>query len=863
MIKKKNGSTLIVAIIIFMFISTVSIAMLSMISSNYRARVSERNRVENLYSSESGLDIAYNIMVKTFDAATIYGHFEVEEIKSIYKDSKTEPNTNSPNYTNYTNYKYIQDDIVRLKDNIKKAKEQIAFLRKNDDIDKKSKIAIQNNFIQKYNELINEDNKMLEILLNEEFKRAFKYFINDPNDSENYQVSHNVLKDSMSNKTYVNKVSGINNFETVKVDIPNTTKQKDASGNEESFPKLSASAVLTQPSEPSKKALLPDHSDDVKNLEIDIQKNNKYAITLQSIFQSTKENTNTEAVGNNMRTVQATYNMFVPEYSDIFFGQGTDNINEYVALDNKALMVGKEMTVGKGMTVNNADKVLEVNGDVFVEGKLDPQEIKSIDNSNRTYEKYHSGIIINSDNGMDKVNTDKDNVIFYDNVITRGTFNLQNKMKVKINGDLYANNLYAGKISASNTDLSKGSVLNANNVVLDNDLAVKANDTHIIVNNKFYGINDKNIDYNDYNDYNRNTIGNGNSHVNDKVRTSSSIIVNSQEPTSTIEIKKEAYIMGVAHINTEHGYQTGESTAVKGNYVAYAVPIDSKEEFIYDDPLQVLKADNVFAKAEHFSKYWNKNSDGDIGKNLDKPEPRIEADNGGIMISLPDKVYSTGAIVYKDKDKVTNKDITTVRPSNYNLDLEKDIIDGKRNDYARNVYRMGADPEEYDYDLLGTNADSVEDLLDFSDYAKGKELEACDKNGQEMAIFNQDETKDIEIHDNIIKVGDTQYTFHSTIKAVIATKGKVTIKDNVHFIGSIITCDNLNIEGKNISITYDEGIINRIKLKNSELFKNVFKYIATKDIPDSSAIKEVDLEDVKSQYDISKFLENKLWKLIK
>lgn len=85
--RKKYGSSYIVVIIIFMFVSTISMAMLSMISANYKARVVESKRVENLYSSESGLDVAYNLIGKTFDAAAQYGNLRVKRLQSLTKDS--------------------------------------------------------------------------------------------------------------------------------------------------------------------------------------------------------------------------------------------------------------------------------------------------------------------------------------------------------------------------------------------------------------------------------------------------------------------------------------------------------------------------------------------------------------------------------------------------------------------------------------------------------------------------------------------------------------------------------------------------------------------------------------------------------
>lgn len=845
--RKKKGATLIVVIIIFMFISTVSVAMLSMIGANYRTRVSESNRVENLYSSESGLDIAYNIMVKTFDAATIYGYYEVEALKK-----------GNPTSKNNQNYKDIQSYIAKLKSEIEECENNIKELRASDN-DNKDRIKAENQKIQEYNKLIDECNEMTDTLLNEEFKRAFNYFIKKPSNLEEYEVSPDKLESSISDKSYVNNVRSINNFETLKVDIPNTTKQTDESGRIEIFPKLSAEIDLVNTTEESEKKSISmklELDSGSKDLTIDIVENDKYEITLQSIFQSTKEKTNTEVVGNNMRTVQAKYNIFVPEYNDIFFGEGTDNISEYVVLENKALMVGKEMKINDADTTDK----LEVTGDVFVEGKLDSPN--SINNSNRTYEKYNGGIKINYETGSKKEDSDPNNINFKNNVITRGTFNLQNNMKVNIEGDLYAKNLYAGKISK--TDSSVGSILNANNVILDNDLTVKADDTHIRMNN-FYGINDKNTKFNSGTKQYYNTNNDA-----DKERTSSSIIVNSPESNSTVEISEDgkAYIMGVAHIDTDDGYQTGESVAVKGNYKAYAMPIDENETFKQDGQLQVLEDndENVFNKANHFSRYWNRVMNGqewdgidDVGKSINESGEKPK--DGGIF--LPDTIYSTGAIVYKNGDE------TIVKPSQYNLNVETEI-NNKRIDYASKVYRMGAESDIDDYNLLGKYADNIEDLIDFSrisevsDYDMNDELEECeDNNNKEMAIFNPDSETEIEIDGSNIKVGTEEYSIGSKIKAVIVTAGDVTIKGNVEFSGNIITCSNLNIGNGNIQIKYDEEIINRIKLKNSELFKKVFNNIATKDVSESSSVKEVDLTDVKSQYNIRQFLENKLWRLVK
>ncbi|NSA17301.1 flagellar basal body-associated protein FliL [Clostridium saccharobutylicum] len=130
--RKKDGASLIIVIIIFMFISTVSIAMLSMIIGNYKARIAESKRAENLYASDSGLDVTYNVIGKNFDAATKYGYYEVQALKS------QEGNPKSPNDETY---RAIEDDVKELNKDIynlqhENDSKQDKDKRKQSDIDK-------------------------------------------------------------------------------------------------------------------------------------------------------------------------------------------------------------------------------------------------------------------------------------------------------------------------------------------------------------------------------------------------------------------------------------------------------------------------------------------------------------------------------------------------------------------------------------------------------------------------------------------------------------------------------------------------------------------------------------------------------
>lgn len=74
---KKDGVSLIIVIIIFMFIFIVFIVMLLMIIGNYKVRIVESKRVENLYVLDLGLDVIYNVIGKIFDVVIKYGYYEV------------------------------------------------------------------------------------------------------------------------------------------------------------------------------------------------------------------------------------------------------------------------------------------------------------------------------------------------------------------------------------------------------------------------------------------------------------------------------------------------------------------------------------------------------------------------------------------------------------------------------------------------------------------------------------------------------------------------------------------------------------------------------------------------------------------
>lgn len=85
---KKKGSTLVTVVIIFGILFTVGTAILALTASDFKMRVVESKRVQNLYSSESGLDITEGIIRKAVEVAIIKGNTDVNTFTtSLYGDT--------------------------------------------------------------------------------------------------------------------------------------------------------------------------------------------------------------------------------------------------------------------------------------------------------------------------------------------------------------------------------------------------------------------------------------------------------------------------------------------------------------------------------------------------------------------------------------------------------------------------------------------------------------------------------------------------------------------------------------------------------------------------------------------------------
>ncbi|AWK49723.1 hypothetical protein DIC82_00825 [Clostridium beijerinckii] len=857
--RKKEGASLIVVVIVFMFVTTVSMAMLSMVAGNYKARVMESKRIENLYASDSGLDVAYNIMAKTFDAATKYGYYKVQALKS--------PEGNSDSIDNDNKYKDLEADIEALKANIVNLKnEEPSETRSRKDI---------NDDIEEKNNLITESKNLEQLLLNEEFKRTFRNFIAQSLENGENEPAPDKLRNSIENHKFFDVGIRGTNYN----DIQFTDKTVDFGiNNNNAAPTLTLTQihdpiVVSGTSEIKRISISQGHH---KAVEITITPEQKYEnITVTSNFYTEKFNGNTNSSNRtNERDVVETFDMVIPNFDDVYYQEAASDMNQYLATKDRAL------TVHGNMNVTGADNFTVNNGEIFVEGETPNVGA----DTTRSYKKYNGGIMI----------ANSKNVTFNDNVITRNSFNIRNNAEVTIDKNLYGRNVYLGgkyyrdDLTKGLNELAVNSKLYVNRgekedatkgqIAIDNDLAFKAQNSQIYIKD-FYGINDKNIT-------SKNAYGN----LVDKVKSSSSIIVNTNDNESRIDINNSAYIMGTAHINTNerdestNQYQTGESGAVIGNYIAYSVPLDETEQFGYYDPLQLVdkvwntetnkfEEATVFDKANHFTDYWN--------REIDKGQGHTPNTGGIIWPKNLDgsinsgSIWSSGAIVYEIGG---NKNVLR---SHYISDLENDdgtgAIYNKQAEFAQKVYRFNQEAtKKYDYDY--------EKLTDFSDLVNTHNIASdtsyeLDKqnNKGEYAIFNGDDTKEIKIekstdgvekidinttNDIVIYVTNkgTDLAPKYDLSSVIVTAGKLSIDEDITINGCIIVDGDLNINKSDVTINYDSGVVERVQAKNSGIFETVFGgWIIP---PDNNSI-DADIGNLASSYDLSHFLEKKLWKIRK
>lgn len=804
--QKKTGATLLTVITFCSAILITGTALVALTGTQFIAKQEQSNRVHNLYGADSGLDAAYDALVADFDAAGNYAKSKVDKLKA----------GNGEWEVNVEKYKELDDEEIRLQ---------------------KKMIEDDTYTIEKYERDRKEIEKNRLRLINSEFKRSFKEYLAD--------------SDWLKSSDKQGAIYDIATNPQVKPNINYTTCDEDGIktknviviGDADNFPTITVtvSGITTDNNGTIKQA---DENEDIvvfdKGLNeapsLDNFKIKQYAsIVISSEFKTTNGQNGQAVVGENARTVQTKYNIVIPNYDDIYF---TQQENPTYMFNNLGLTVFGNMLV---KDIGESNFSVD-NGKVYVYG--DPNNIPSgvnIMGSTNIDGKYKGGLIFT---GNDLT---KSNITFNDEVYTAGTFNVQDNVNVKLIKNLYAANVYAGNLNGTR---GNNSILDADSIIVDNDLTLKATKTDISVNN-FYGINDKNDS------------------LDGKSRNSSSIIVNTYQDEqkgnqSTVKINNSAYILGVSYIDTTSKYQTGESVGVKGNYNAYSGESENensqniKYSYGQDGTLYLIngKVTNnntvdpnvtLDQKAQHFANFWSE----------DKNKDNLQ--DGGVSLPMigdaPGDIHAVGAIVYRGKDGKP-------KTSYPGLSLDSDLtIAAKRSDFAKNVYNLGSDIKAgNDFYAKPPNKETIisnfMNLTRLDEDMNGKGLE----NDGNVGLFNKTNTNKVVVlgkNSTYSPSGDDIVISASSgaVNAFIVTAGDVILDGDVTLTGSIIAQGNLIVQGAgDKKIIYSDEVSQAIQRVDPKPFLEVFKTGTNNNVQSSG-------DGIKLDYDLNKYLKNLLWKI--
>ncbi|MPM17068.1 hypothetical protein SDC9_63452 [bioreactor metagenome] len=696
--KRKKGSTFIIVVIVMAVIFTTGTTILAVTANDYKMRINESKKLQNLYEADSGLDIVENIIIKTSQEAIKYADKEVKkQLTNTKEESRNNKNLN----------KLFKEKFYEF--------------------------FSQTKSVKNFDGTITTNARILDYLI----------------------LSQQVINSIEDNKTLVLKRIGEN--KDFIIEIPNDNGYV-------------------------------------------VNDDGSIKIKVNSTFE-TKEGTL-----RNKKTVSTDFTITAPEYNSKITA-----INIYPVFDGKALTADGNMTVSDGS--------LDIKGDIWVKGidsKLDKDNKLYKDNPAFTFDKYNGGISLE--------NT-KFNI--YGNIYTANTFHLKNNVEKEssVNGNIYAKNVYVGK-SIESPVSDSNNISFEKDVIVNNDLALNAKNSNILIKNNFYGINDKTVE----------------ADTAKKALNSSSIIVNDLSNTSKITVNNDSYIMGVAYLNATDSegnkYQTGESVAVKGNYLAYTDVEDilnGKDNVTlkYYSPLQLLESKNEQSnpsmKADYFAEYYSKDTN------------YYKFNDGGV--NLKGAVKSVGTSVKDNSGNIQKSNITSE---------DLNLVNEQRNEFARNVFAMG---DATGFDNLYGGQEVKRTVSNQIDFDKVKSIE--------NNTFNQSEGSVILIGSNneslVIENGALQGTSNKITKGLIITNGDITIKGKFDFTGNIITTGNIKFEGsEEKKITYDPQVVRNVIASNYDVLKDIFK---TKE--SVSKGEEIKVNASSELYNAESFLKKSLWKIVK
>ncbi|MGL5531829.1 MAG: pilus assembly PilX N-terminal domain-containing protein, partial [Culicoidibacterales bacterium] len=420
------------------------------------------------------------------------------------------------------------------------------------------------------------------------------------------------------------------------------------------------------------------------------------------------------------RTVQVNVKIQLPDWSPA--PEIEEEINPDLDAPLLPLFERNVLTIGGNLYVENAN--VDLQGNVFVQGRSD-EELSGLD------AKYAGGIYNHQPDGGNFV-------MSTGTIVTGETLHINgNNTTTKI----ASNNFYGKNILVED----QANLIIDQSAILDSDLVITAKKGTTKITN-FYGINDVMVDKPSL------------------IRDSSSIIINAPVTTeATLSIPNQAMIAGTAWIDLDRPYQTGESLAIQGNYLAYTIPVSELQsvcsdfsnagigkcsELVYEyyEPLQVItgiknlnsvKEWSVAEKAKYFKI---------IAEKLNQNQQYIKFNPNFNVIAA--NTTAAGALLYME-----NGELKVKLPDSQTSQKITDMQKQKQPEYAKQVYRLGYDDVgttaelQAIYDQYGADTWRIENILDFT---KGEPIQVenkdtWDEQANDSLIYNPDPEKTVYV----------------------------------------------------------------------------------------------------------------------
>ncbi|MBU3127722.1 DUF2572 family protein [Clostridium tagluense] len=528
---------------------------------------------------------------------------------------------------------------------------------------------------------------------------------------------------------------------------------------------------------------------------IDLGINEKKEHTLNVELESTFINKN-----GMKKVISAQYEIITPEYKQIY-SVDINRIKIPNMVWSKAIAVDGNMYVEEGnLNVGEESKL----ADIYVKGK-DEEDIQKGEHIK------NNGIIFQSQGST---------VNILGNVMTNQDFLLSKKTTCTVNGSIYGKNVKVGKNDDTLRLEANGSILTVNNsgtVYTSDDLELNSNASKIHIKGNFYGIDDGSW-------INKEEDGLSNK--------SSAIIINSDDlgnldENSQLSIGGQTIISGVGFIggikdpisNLLTEYKTGESIAIKGNYIAYTGAFDEKK--LIGDGKKMAKVD--FKYFDPLTLVWKFKDDATLGELRNQPltsdyksryfktyyeqykgENQLKL-NG---ITLGKRVNATGAVVSDGK----------IIPQN--TPIEETELKTAKSEFNRMVNNMGILTKNEVYPRSPDNTfgkgEAINGIYNYK--VNIDKLKDQDKPNGETLIYIKKDFNNYELDFN-------SNDYASVRKGIIIVNGDLTIKGNIDFTGSIIVSGDLKIIGSKdntINIKYDKDNVRNLIKNYYNVFEGVF-----------------------------------------